>query len=139
MNDRVAVLLSGELATNALNVVMVVFYASLMFFYDAVLTMLGIVIAALNIVFLRYFSRVRVDANLRLQQDAGKLVGVSMAGVQQIETLKASGSESDFFTQWSGYHAKVLNSEQEMGATTQYLTSIPPLLTALNTAARSFN
>ena len=41
LNDRIARLLSGELATSAVAVFRVVFYAALMFSYDWMLTLLG--------------------------------------------------------------------------------------------------
>lgn len=133
INNRVAELLTGDFATTLLSVIMVVFYAVLMFSYDVVLTLVGILIAALNVMFLRAVSRKRSDLNQRLANDAGKLVGTSMNGLQLMETLKASGMESDFFTKWSGYQAKLLNSQQEMGAVGVMLIAVPPLLTSLNT------
>lgn len=132
INDRVASLLTGELATTALNAVMVVFYAALMFSYDVMLTLAGISVAALNVVFLRYVSRKRRDTNQRLANDAGKLIGTSMNGLQMMETLKASGMESDFFAKWSGYQCKVMNGMQEMGSIGVLLVVVPPLLTTLN-------
>lgn len=132
INDRVASLLTGELATTALNAVMVVFYAALMFSYDVMLTLAGIGVAALNVVFLRYVSRKRRDTNQRLANDAGKLIGTSMNGLQMMETLKASGMESDFFAKWSGYQCKVMNGMQEMGSIGVLLVVVPPLLTTLN-------
>ena len=57
-----------------------------------------------------------------------------MSGLQVIETLKATGSEGDFFAKWSGYQAKALNNEQKMGVSTQFLSAIPPFLTALTNA-----
>ncbi|MBW2557691.1 MAG: NHLP family bacteriocin export ABC transporter peptidase/permease/ATPase subunit [Deltaproteobacteria bacterium] len=135
LNDKVAHILSGELTTNVINLVLVLFYAALMIQYDVVLTLLGIVIALLNLAVLKYVSRKRKNLNMRLQQDAGKMMGTAMMGLQMIETLKATGSESDFFSQWSGYQAKVLNAQQQLALFTQTLTLIPPFLTSLNIVA----
>ena len=133
INDRVADLLTGDFATTVLNVVMVVFYAALMFSYDVTLTLVGIAIATLNVLFLRHVSKQRSDANQRLANDNGKLMGTAMNGLQMMETLKASGMESDFFGKWSGYQTKVMNGQQEMGAIGVMQVAVPPFLTALNT------
>lgn len=130
-NDKVAQLLSGQLATNALNCVMVVFYFILMIWYNLWLALVGAAVAVINILYLRYVSRKRVDQNRKLLQDTGKLNGAAMSGLQLIETLKANGSESDFFAKWSGYQAKALNAEQEIGVSTQLLSAIPSFLTTL--------
>ena len=135
INDTVAALLSGELATNLVNIVMVGFFAALMFRYDAALALLGIGVALLNLFVLRLLARRRKDSSLRLLQERGKLVGTSMAGLQSLETLKASGTESEFFSTWAGHQAKVVTSEGELGVVAQYLSAFPPLLTSVNAAA----
>lgn len=134
INDRIAQLLSGDLATTTLNLLMIAFYAVLLFRYDNVLTLIGIAIATLNLGALRYVSRKRTDLNQRLQQDRGKLMGTAMGGLQTLETLKASGGESDFFARWSGYLAKVTNTYQQLQYETLLLSSVPPLLMAINAA-----
>lgn len=135
LNDRLAALLGGELSTNLVNVLLVGVYAALMFQYDAVLTFIGIGMAALNIVALKLASRRRADLSQKMLQDESKLMGLATDGLRGIETLKASGAEADFFAQWAGFHAKVANAEQDLAATSQYVALVPPLLAALNFAA----
>lgn len=134
INDRVAQLLSRDLATNALGSLMIVFFAVILFWYDPVLTLVGIAIASLNVVALRYVSHKRVNGNRRLLQDQGKLMGTAIGGLQTIETLKATGGESDLFTRWAGYQAKVVNGRQELERYTQILDAVPSMLMAVNTA-----
>ncbi|MBL4606065.1 MAG: NHLP family bacteriocin export ABC transporter peptidase/permease/ATPase subunit [Flavobacteriaceae bacterium] len=133
LNDKVAKLLSGDLANSALNVIVVIFYALLMFSYDVMLTVIGIAMATLNIVALQLVSRARKDGNRRFINENGKLLGTTTSGISMIETLKASGRENDFFTTWTGYLAKVMNAQQELGWLTTKLNVIPPLLMSLTT------
>jgi NHLM bacteriocin system ABC transporter peptidase/ATP-binding protein len=135
INDRIAQLLSGQVATTALNVITVLFYVVVMFQYDIILTLIGVFFAALNFVALRFVSRTRTDTNQRLLLEQGKLTGVSMGGLQSIESLKATGSESDFFVRWAGLEAKLLEAQQELGTRTQVVSGVPAMLTALATAA----
>ncbi len=135
INDRIAVLLSSQLASHVLNALMAAFYLILMFCYDALLTCVGLVIAVLNILALRYVSRSRRDMNGHLLQEQGNLWGTSMAGLQAIETLKATGGESDFFSRWSGILAKVMVGQQQMNLYGIFLSTVPSLLSALGTVA----
>jgi NHLM bacteriocin system ABC transporter peptidase/ATP-binding protein len=134
INNKVAQVVSGKLATTMLDCILVVFYAALMFMYDVTLTVVCIAIALGNIVAVKLVARKRVDASRRLLQEGGKLVGTAMNGLKIIDTLKASGSEGEFFSRWAGYQAKALNAEQELGRWSQYVNAVPPLVSSLTTA-----
>jgi ATP-binding cassette, subfamily C, bacterial len=131
LNDQVADVLSGRLATTAIDAVMIIFYALIMVQYDWVLTLLVVSFATVNIIVLQQLSRQRIDTNQRLIQEHGKAAGTSIAALQSIETLKASGLESDFFTRWAGYYAKAINSQQALGVTNQTFSVLPVFLSAL--------
>jgi len=135
INDRVAQLLSGELAINLLNAVTVLMYVVLMLSFDVPLTLLGLVIVGLNIVALQYVSRRRKDINARLLQERGKLMGTAMSGLQSVETLKATGGESAFFSRWAGQLASVVVVGQRMELYSLALNAVPGLLAALATVA----
>lgn len=134
-NDRVATLLSGQLATTAIDILLIVFYFALMTYYNMTLALVGVAATAINVIYLKYAAVKRVDQNRKLLQDRGKLQGNAMSGLLVIETLKATGSEGDFFAKWSGSQTKVLNTEQTIGVSTQILSAIPVFLTALTNAA----
>ena len=134
-NDRVAQLLSGDLATNAVNLVTLVFYLAVMLTYSWQLTLVGVVLTALNLIALQRLARMHTDGNMLLLQDGAKLMSTTIGGIQTIETIKATGAEHDFFTRWAGYKAKVSNTEQRLEVATRLLSALPGLLNALITVA----
>lgn len=132
LNDEISHILSGQLATTVIDAFMVILYALLMLKYDVLLTVIVVTFAILNVVTLQLISRKRVDANQKLMQQYGKAAGVSIAALSSIETLKASGLESDVFARWSGYYTKATNSQQELGLMNQVFSVMPVFLSALS-------
>ena len=133
-NDIVAQVLANQAAPNIINIFLLVFYLAIMIQYDWVLSCAGTGMAMLNILALQFISRKKKDLNSRLSNEKSKLMGLAMTGLQLIETLKATGSESDFFSRWAGNQAKTINAQQQFSATSQLLSAIPPMLTTLNSA-----
>jgi NHLM bacteriocin system ABC transporter peptidase/ATP-binding protein len=133
-NDNIAQLVSGELATNAVALVTLVFYAAIMFAYDVVLTTVGIALTMLNVALMAYLSRSRQDATLRLQKERGKLGATLVGGIQIMETIKAGGGEADFFTRWIGLRAAANNTEQALRLYFHILGTLPMLISAVITA-----
>lgn len=135
LNDRVADLLSDQLATNLISAVTVFLYLIVMFVYDVPLTLLALSIMIINVVMLRVISSRRVVLNKTIKQENGKLVGTGMAGLQLIETLKAGGRENEFFGSWAGYQAKLVNSQQKLDHSSAFVSTIPTFLNSLNSTA----
>ena len=134
INDKVATMIGGKLATTVIDSILVVFYGVLMFLYDGMLTSVVILLALVNIAAMKMVQRVRTDASRRLQADKGKLVGTAMYGLRMIETLKATGSEPEFFGRWSGYQAKSLRAEQELQLLSEMINVVPSLVNTLISA-----
>ena len=134
-NDKVAALISGELATNTVNMLTMAIYAAVMISYDLTLTLVAFGMVSINIVTLRLVSRAREDGSRRLLKEQGKVFGTSVNGVHMIETLKANGTENVFFRRWSGMHANALVAQQELGLLTNLLNVVPPLLSSIATVA----
>jgi NHLM bacteriocin system ABC transporter peptidase/ATP-binding protein/NHLM bacteriocin system ABC transporter ATP-binding protein len=130
---RVARLISGELATTAVSLLTLVFFVAAMLPQDAILTAVGVAIGSLNLLALRWFSRWRIDQNRSIEQIRGRLWAGVMWAIQIIETVKATGSESDLIVRWTGDQARVVTAEQQLGAYDSLLIAIPPLLSTLTT------
>ena len=131
VNGRLAGLITGGIANNFIDLISILFFAIVMFIFDYQLTLIGILMAGLNVLALRYFSKKRKEVYLSYSLESGKLAGVSMAGLQTIETIKATGRENDFFTRWAGHHTKMLNAQQKLSVMSLLLSSIPSFLTAI--------
>lgn len=135
LNDRVARLLSRDLAISALGLLMIFAYGLLMVQFDVVLTAVSLVLVLANVAVLRYVSRRRIDGNRKLLREKGKLTGTGLWGLEMIESLKATSSESDLFGRWSGQQAKVVNIRQDLERSHLPLETVPPMLAAINVAA----
>jgi len=134
-NENVATVLTGSAATALLDVAVALFYLVLLFQYNVSLTFIGIFFSLINIGILYLMFQWMTEQQMRIQQDAGKAYGTAIAGIQTIETLKASGNEGDFFVKWSGYQSKMHQTMQHIELSAQTVMLAPLLLSGLNTAA----
>lgn len=80
------------------------------------LTALVAVVLALNLLLNWWLTAQRYDANRKLAIEQGKAQGRALQGINTIETLKASGLEFDFLSQWQGNFGSVVEQNQLLGA-----------------------
>ena len=106
-NATIANTLVNTFVPLVLKAAMMVFYFIVMFRYSKVLTAVGLISIIVNAIVSRYISKKRTNISRVSMRDAGKLSGTTVAGVEMIETIKASGCENGFFEKWAGYQASV--------------------------------
>lgn len=131
MNASVAQSLAETFAPLALNTVMLVFYFVVMLRYSLILTLVGVASIVINFVVSRIISNKRINITRVQLRDAGKLAGATVAGIEMIETIKASGAENGFFEKWAGYQASVNTQQVRFERLNQYLGMIPELVSSL--------
>ncbi len=134
LNDETVELLS-RVANTLIDTVMLLLYAILMSFYDGVLTLITIGFTLINVIALQLLRQLRIQTNLKLSQEKGKLSGFILGSIQGIETVKAGGFESYLFSRIAGIYTKVINAQQKLALQTQILNALPTLLTTLTTTS----
>lgn len=131
-NDAVAHSLSGRVSGIVLDLFLVAFYAAFMLYIDPWLTLIGFATVVAHLGLLRAAERMRTDLSRQVGQHAGKLAGVATGGLQMIETIKGTGSESEFFGQWAGHQAKLAVAQQKLARRDQILITCTDLLGRAN-------
>lgn len=133
-NDVVAETLARDLSAAGVDAVVVVLYAALLWSYDPQLTLLGVLVALLNVAAMRIVIGVRATGTHKLRAESARLTNTSYSGLQLIETMKATGGENGFFRRWAGQHAVTLDVQQRLGVPSAWLAIVAPTLAALNSA-----
>ncbi|WP_303332306.1 NHLP family bacteriocin export ABC transporter peptidase/permease/ATPase subunit [Streptomyces sp. NA02950] len=133
-NDTVAETLARDLAAAAVDGIVVVLYALLLWTYDPQLTLVGVGLALLNVVAMRVVIRLRATRTQKLRADTARLTTTSYTGLQLIETMKATGGENGYFRRWAGQHAITLEEQQRLGVPSAALAVVAPTLATLNSA-----
>lgn len=131
LNDSISHAIAGALAPNLINVCFVLIYGIAILYYDAVIGLTAMAVLAISLLCMRLVYRSRTDAYARYEADIGKSTAYSLGALQNIETIKASGLEIKFFSTWTGYFTKVVNTLQEVGKRDITLNVITPLLSSL--------
>lgn len=134
-NANIASSLVNTFAPLVLDTVMMVFYLVVMLRYSWILTLVGIGSILVNMIVARLISKKRVNITRVQMRDAGKLAGASVAGIEMIETIKASGAENGYFEKWAGYQASVNTQKVKFSRLNQYLGLVPSFVSGLSNTA----
>lgn len=131
----IASLLAGPAPMAVVSALSVIAYATVMAMFSLELTAIAILMMLLNLIAIALVQRRIRDLNASLLNTSAKITGAAMAGLQSMETLKATGSEGDFFSIWSGYQTNAVNASQKLNRMSALLMAAPAFLSAATTAA----
>ncbi len=133
LNSALALIIAATLPQTIINIVSIVIFALVMLDYNVFLTIIGVTFAVINLYALKIISAKREALNQIIVQNTGRATSISVDGLKSIETIKASASENDFFSTWAGYQTNMINNQQKLGFTNQFLNVLPTFLQNLNT------
>lgn len=128
VNESIASSLIKQLAPLVLEFCMMIIYLAVMLNYSPLLTLIGVAAIALNLLLAQIISRKRINIARVQARDAGRLSGLTISGIDMIETIKASGAESGFFGQWAGAQASVNTQNVRFARLNQFLGALPQMV-----------
>lgn len=129
-NASIAETLVNTFAPLVLNTIMMLFYLVVMLRYSIPLTMIGLISIVVNLIVSNIISKKRINITRVQMRDNGKLAGATVAGMEMIETIKASGAENGFFEKWAGYQASVNTQSVRYAKLNQYLGLLPTFVSS---------
>lgn len=133
-NSSIANSMVNAFAPLVLNTLMMVFYFVAMLRYSPILTIIGLSSIIVNYAVSRYISEKRMNISRVQLRDSAKLAAATVAGIEMVETIKASGAENGFFQRWAGYQAGVNTQQVRFARLNQYLGLIPEVVNILSNA-----
>lgn len=131
-NDAIAETLIGQLGPLLINILMLVFYLLVMSQYSLPLTGIGVVTILLNLLVARRVGKIRREISADQYRSQADLDSATVSGIDMIESIKATGSETGYFERWSGFHAMVVKAEVRFNEVARYLLMLPSFIEKLS-------
>ena len=106
LNETITTTLVMVLAPYAVNVLLLILYVFLMANYSILLTIMGLLVVALNMSVVVKERELRNNLSRAQEQSEGRFYGITMSCIDNIESIKAAGAERSFFEFWVGNFAR---------------------------------
>lgn len=114
------------------DIVLIVFYLFFMIKYSLLLSVFAIVHIILNIVILRLIRSKRVKASRDMQKEIGSLQGFTTSAINNIDAIKASTAELDYFRKWSEHFTRMQNAVVKCTTNNIRTEGIPLMMEAVS-------
>ena len=131
LNEQITHSLVDVLAPQVINIGLLLLYLVLMFSYSTWLTLIGIVAAAVNLGFVKYFSKVRINLIRSMEHSEGQYFSATISCIDNMESIKAAGAEMGFFKYWSGLWAHKFNMNANADKQQTQMALLPVLANGL--------
>lgn len=133
--DEVAANASKQFTGVMIELVMSGLFLVLMIIFDPLLAAVIAALGFINAAATRALSRRRSDENRQVRREQALLAGIGAFGLRHMESLRATASENNFFTRWSGYQARELTARQRFSELGYVASSLPMLFMILGASA----
>lgn len=133
--DQMAVVLTQGLSQILTHLALLLLLALLMLQYSVPLTLVVVGLALINGVLFLRMRQALIEAWEKVNMHLVKMGGKAMQGLRMMETLKSTGTEDAFFSQWTGLQALFINAQQDILRREALLAAIQVFLISLSAAA----
>ena len=99
-----------------------------MFFYDALLTVLVLLLGGLHVFLARSLNRASTIRSQAMLREQGTLLGVGMQMLNNADNLRMTGADDHFFSRWCGQQARELSARQLYSELASINTALPNLI-----------
>lgn len=130
-NQEIASSLMRRFAPAAVNMVLLICYLAAMLRYNVFLSLVGVLSVLVNLMLMNRSAKKRIQIARVQLRDLGKLRTAEVSGIEMIETIKAGGVESGYFSKWAGLRAAVDTSNLTKAKVAQYSESMQMLVNSL--------
>jgi len=128
LTNQLASLLTSDVASVVLSLITASFFLVLMYIYSPIMTIAVAGFAVLMVIIVALATRMATESYRKLSIEEGKLNGVALAGLKDIETYKSAGTEDSLYSRWAGLNANVVSLEQEVQSKLMPINALPALL-----------
>ncbi|MFA7633697.1 MAG: NHLP family bacteriocin export ABC transporter peptidase/permease/ATPase subunit [Thiohalomonadaceae bacterium] len=112
--DQLAVMLTHGLSLALVNLSLLLLMTLLMLQYSVSLTLLCLGMILGNAVLFHFLRKRMGEASEKVAMQTVKMNGKAMQGLRMMETLKSTGTDGFFFSQWAGLQALFINAQQSI-------------------------
>jgi len=112
--DQLSLILTQGLSMALINLALVLLLTLLMLQYSVYLTLLCLGLTFGNALLFRYLRKAMGEASEKVAMQTVKMSGKAMQGLRMMETLKSTGTDGFFFSQWAGLQALFINAQQDI-------------------------
>lgn len=131
LNDSVAHAISKKLCVLLIDAFSTVVFGAVMFYYDSLIALIGVLMSLGNLALLNYLYRSRTDAYACYQNTLGKSYAYSISSLKSMETIKATSMENKVFSKWVGYYTRTVNALQTIDKKDVIANIVPSFLETL--------
>ena len=134
-NAQVAQVLANQMASAGVALLGALGYAVLLLYYNVWIGLVVLALTGVNVVVLRLVTDRRTMLQGRVIKRQNDLRGATSATIQGIETVKASGMESESYETLTGYQADYVSAQAELVPTSVLISALPTWIASLTSAA----